>query len=48
MIHGDHAKQVVISFGYRLTRPMPINIADFKIFEVATKWTVLGSHKSIP
>ena len=47
MVHGDHAEQMVIGFGDCLAGPMPINVADFEVFEMATKWAVVGSHTSL-
>jgi hypothetical protein len=47
VIHGDHAKQMIICFGNSLSGPMSIYIAYFEFFEVAAKWTVVGAHKSL-
>jgi hypothetical protein len=32
MIHGDHAKQMIVVFGNGFAGPMTINIADDEIF----------------
>ena len=47
VVHGDHAEQMVIGFGDCLSGPMPINVSDFEVFKMATKWAVVGSHTSL-
>jgi hypothetical protein len=44
MIHRDHAKQMVVSLGNRLARPMAINIANYEVFEVSTERSLVNCH----
>ena len=46
MVHGDH-EQMVVSFGDCLSRPVSVDVADFEVFEMAAKWTVVGTHTSL-
>lgn len=47
VVHGDHAEQMVVSFGDCLSRPVSVDVADFEVFEMAAKWAVVGSHTSL-
>ena len=47
MVHGDHAEQMVVSFGDCLSRPVSIDVADFEVFEMAAKWAVVDTHTSL-
>lgn len=47
MIHGDHAKEMIVGFGDCLSGPMSIDITNFKVFEMAAKWAVVGTHTSL-
>ena len=47
MVHGDHAEQMVVSFGDCLSRPVSVDIADFEVLEMAAEWAVVGTHTSL-
>jgi hypothetical protein len=44
MVHGDHAKQMIVGFGDGLTRPMAVNIADNKILEASPERSLVNGH----
>jgi hypothetical protein len=46
MVHGDHAKQVIVGFGDGFTGPVFVDIADDEVFEVSTKGTLVCGHGS--
>jgi hypothetical protein len=44
VVHGDHAEEVVVRLGDGLARPVPVDVADLEILEVATEGTLVDSH----
>src|SRR5207244_12118538 len=35
VVHRDHAEQVVVGLGDRLARPVPVDVADLEVLQVA-------------
>ena len=44
MVHRDHAEQVVVGLGDGLAGPVPIDVADLELLEVATEGSLVGPH----
>ena len=46
MIHRDHAKEVIISFRDRLSRPVSVHVTDDEFLEASTKGAFVNGHLS--
>jgi hypothetical protein len=44
VIHGDHAEEVIVRFGYRLAGPVLVDIADLELLEVTTEGPFESVH----
>ena len=46
VVHGDHAKEVVVGLGDGLARPVPVHVPDVEILIVAPEGPVDDGHGS--
>ena len=44
VVHRDHAEQVIVVLGDRLAGPVPVDVADGEVLEVATEWPLVRRH----
>ena len=45
VVHGDHAEQVVVVLGDRLAGPVPVDVADVEVLEVAAEGPFVDGHR---